>query len=253
MKKLIIILFVPIIIFSQKSIDKNDIEISTQLTLLTVEQNDVTEFKKHMKALSKLAKDIKLEEDYDWLLYKSDKSEYLLINFSNGIHDILTLSDYKEEFHRNKTDKEFDKIISSISKLDISVKNNYIKEMLLPWSTVEQISVSEFPLATMEEYLLSMDKIDQLDTEIRKLVGILKETDYPYPLEGNRGSVGAYGTITLVWFYDDFDKFYGSNSLYNWMARNNKKKELQSILNNINGIAESRKTYKLTYKKELSY
>ena len=125
--------------------------------------------------------------------------------------------------------------------------------MLLPWSTVKEISVSEFPMAKMIEYKIKADKTDVFDEEIRKLVKILKETKYPYPLEGNRGSLGAYGTMTLVWFYDDISDFNGIKSLDNWVEKHNRKKEVQIILETINEISESRNMYNLSYKKELSY
>jgi hypothetical protein len=253
MKSLIIILFIPIIALGQKSIQKSDIEIHTQLTLLSVDSIDALEFEASMNSLSKLARRAKLKEDYDWLVYKTDSDQYLIVNFSNGIKDVLTLKDYRIEFQNQKVGIEFEKAVESIKHLGITSDRNYIKQMVLPWSTVEQISVSEFPLAEMIEYKIKANKIDVFDKEIRKLVGILKETKYPYPLEGNRGSLGAYSTMTLVWFYNDIIEFKGVKSIDNWMEKQNRKKEVQKIIKNINGISESKKVHTLTYKKKLSY
>ncbi len=250
---LMAILFVPLTTFGQRSIEKGDIEIHTQLTLLTVASDDVPEFEKNMSGLSGLSRKIQIGEEYDWLLYKSDSGEYLLVNFSDGIEDILTLDHYRKKFHEHKAGAEFDRAIESIKQLDISLDRNYIKQMLLPWSTVEEISVSEFPLATMIEYRIQTDKIDEFDAEMRKFAKLLKETDYPYPLEGNRGSVGAYGVATWVWFYDDRTDYEGKNNLLDWMSRHNRMEELMAVLNKIGELAKSKKVYHLRYKKELSY
>jgi hypothetical protein len=68
--------------------------------------------------------------------------------------------------------------------------------MILPWSTISEMSVSEFPLAEMVEYSYSLKNINEIDSILRKIVTLLKDTKYPYPLEGNRGSLWAY-----IWLY----------------------------------------------------
>ena len=255
MKIPIIILLVtlPICCMSQHSISENDIEVNTQLTLLTIEPDDADEFEKNMKSVATLAKKINLGEALDWLVYTSDSNDYLIVNFSIGIHDVLTLNDYKVEFNRHNVGKEFNQAMESINKLGVSFNKNYVKEMLLPWSTVKQISVSEFPRAKMVEYKIAANKLNTFDNEIRKLVRMLKETNYPYPLEGSRGSVGAYGKVTLVWFYEDRAKYEGDNNLINWVTRHNRTDELKAILDEIGRISQSKEIYNFSYKKELSY
>ncbi|UZR98505.1 hypothetical protein [Chondrinema litorale] len=125
--------------------------------------------------------------------------------------------------------------------------------MLLPWSTVKEISVTEFPFSKMIEYQISADKMDEFDFQIRRLVKILKETKYPYPLEGNRGFLGAYGKMTLVWFYDSATNFKGYNNLLEWVKKYDREIELHTVLSKINEITKSSYTYNLTYKKDLSY
>ena len=89
-KILLFFLFIPIAVSGQISISNEDIEIHTQLTLLTVEKNDISEFEEQLRKIAKLSQKIKLEIDYEWLTYKSDSQQYLFVNFSNGIKDILT-------------------------------------------------------------------------------------------------------------------------------------------------------------------
>lgn len=203
MKYLLFIWFFPILVVGQQSIKESDIEIYTQLTLLSVDSTDVKEFENQITFLSQLANQYQLHEDYDWLTYTSDSGEYLIVNFSTGIDNILQIKDYKKTFEKDSLDDKFSKVLDSIKQLRVSLKKNYIKEMILPWSTVKQISVSEFPLATMVEYQIPTYKIDEYDMCLRALVKLLKDINYPYPLEGNRGSLGAYGKMTLVWFYDN--------------------------------------------------
>ena len=77
--------------------------------------------------------------------------------------------------------------------------------------------------------------------------------EYPYPLESNRGSLGAYGTMTLVWFYDDRDAYFENNSLLEWMGKHNRQEEFQAIMETIEGLSLSSKTYHFSYQKQLSY
>lgn len=125
--------------------------------------------------------------------------------------------------------------------------------MLLPWSTVREISVSEFPLATMVERQVPAKNIEGYDSAMRKLTALLKKVEYPYSLESNRGALGAYGTMTLVWFYDDRDAYFGNNSLMEWMGRRGRQEECQAIMETIEGLGLSTKTYHFDYQKELSY
>jgi hypothetical protein len=246
------VFYLPAII-GQKSIQPSDIEIHTQLTFLSVLSEDVNAFEKGMGELSSLSKSVQLDEKYDWLTYKSDNDRYLVVNFSNGPEDVLTINDYRNAFDAKGSGKAFETILQSIQGLGILAEKNYIIQMLLPWSTAEAISVSEFPLATMVEYSISTHNIEQFDVAMRQLTALLKKTKYPYPLESNRGHVGAYGTMALVWFYDSRSDYLGKNNLLHWMEKHRASKELQAIMNKIERISESTRTYHLDYKKLLSF
>ena len=245
--------FSSLILYGQKSIQKEDIEIYSQLTLLTVSPEDIPNFETDMNAFSKLSKQVELEEEYDWLAYKSDTGQYLIVNFSSGIADALTLDSYRKEFHEKGEGEAFDVILDALKQRNIVINKNCLIQMLLPWSTVREISVSEFPLATMVERQVPTKNIEGYDSAMRKLVALLKNVEYPYPLESNRGALGAYGTMTLVWFYDDRDAYFGNNSLMEWMRRRGHQEECQAIMETIVGVSLSTKTYHFDYQKELSY
>ncbi len=245
--------FSAIMLHGQKSIQQDDIEIYSQLTLLTVSPEDVPNFERDMYALSKLSKQVELEEEYDWLTYKSDTDQYLIVNFSSGISDALTLDSYRKGFHEKGEGEAFDVILDALKQRNIVIDKNCLIQMLLPWSTVREISVSEFPLATMVERQVPPQNIEGYDSAMRKLVALLKKVEYPYPLESNRGALGAYGTMTLVWFYDDRDAYFGNNSLMEWMGRRGHEGECQAIMETIEGLSLSTKTYNFSYQGLLSY
>lgn len=249
----LMVIFAPLMLYGQQSIQPNDIEIYSQLTLLTVSSDDVSDFERGLKTLSELSKQVGLEEKYDWLTYKSDNGQYLIVNFSSGITDALTLAGYREGFQKKEKGEVFDTIRDTMLQRDISVDKNHLIQMLLPWSTVREISVLEFPLATMVEYQVPIKNIEDFDGAMRKLVALLKKVEYPYPLESNRGSLGAYGTMTLVWFYDDRNAYFGNNSLNDWMDRYDKQEEFSAIMETIKGLSLSTKTYNFSYQKLLSY
>ncbi len=245
--------FNAIMLHGQKSIQPGDIEIHSQLTLLTISPDEVSDFERDMSALSELSKQVELEEQFDWLTYKSDLGQYLIVNFSSAISDALTIDGYRKEFRRKGVGKAFDTIVDALLQRTISIDKNHLIQMLLPWSTVREISVSEFPLATMVEHQIPTKNIEEFDGAMRKLVALLKKVEYPYPLESNRGSLGAYGTMTLVWFYDDRDAYFGNNNLLNWMARKGNQEEFQALMETIEGLSLSSKAYHFSYQKQLGY
>ena len=106
--------FSAIMLHGQKSIQQDDIEIYSQLTLLTVSPEDIPNFERDMNALSKLSKQVELEEEYDWLAYKSDTGQYLIVNFSSGIADALTLDSYRKGFHEKGEGEAFDVILDAL-------------------------------------------------------------------------------------------------------------------------------------------
>ncbi|MCD2259495.1 hypothetical protein [Psychroserpens luteolus] len=252
MKNLLLILLISNLGFSQSSITQKDIEICTQLTLLNVSKEDDVNFKKHLKTIADKAKEFKIDYEYDWLTYKTEKGEYLIVNFSDDLKSILTLSDYRKVFTIANSGQAFNKAISEISMLDVNVKFNYVKEMILPWSTVSEMSVSEFPYAEMIEFKISSQSFNKIDKVLRQLSKLLKDSNYPFPLETSRGAIGAYGKITLVWFYDDTDNFNGMDTPKGWMKNKGKLKEYNSLLNEFLTLTDKRKNYKLSYVKELS-
>ncbi len=252
MKNLLLILLITNLGFGQSSITQKDIEIYTQLTLLSVEERDKEAFQNLLKKIADKAKEFKIDYEYDWLTYKSDKGEYLIVNFSDDFNSILKLNDYRRVFTKAESGQLFSHTIEELSKLDVDVKFNYVKEMILPWSTVAEMSVSEFPYAEMIEYQISLQSLDKIDKLLRKLSKLLLESNYPFPLETSRGSLGAYGKITLVWFYDDTSNFDGMNTPKNWMKDNGKLEEYNSILNAIISLTNDSKVFKLSYLKELS-
>lgn len=252
MKNLLLILLISHLGFGQSSITQTDIEICTQLTLLEVNKNDEESFQKHLKTIADKAKEFKIAYEYDWLTYKTEKGEYLIVNFSDDLKNILTLSDYQKVFTTANSGQLFKNALREISKLKINIKFNFVKEMILPWSTVSEISVSEFPYAEMIEYELSPLSFDKMDITLRKFSKLLVESKYPFPLEASRGSLGAYGKITLVWFYPESSNFHDMNSPKDWMKKKGKLKEYNLLLNEIENLTKNRKTFKLGYKKELS-
>ncbi len=257
MNKLLIVWLIlvlsPLIVNSQKSIQPSDIEIHSQLTLLSVSPEDVPGFEKDMSALGKLSKESKLEEKYDWLTYKSNSDQYLIVNFSSDFSDVLTIEKYRKGFQEKGAGESFGAILDALQQRNIVIDKSCIIQMLLPWSTVREISVSEFPLATMVEYQVPTKNIEGFDDAMREFAALLKKTEYPYPLESNRGSLGAHGTMTLVWFYDDRDAYFGNNNLLNWMGRYGSQEAFQSIMETIEGLSRSTKTYHFDYQKQLSY
>ncbi len=252
MKKLLLLLLIVNLGFGQSSITQKDIEIYTQLTLLKVNEKDDANFQKHLKTIADKAKEFKIDYEYDWLTYQTENDEYLIVNFSDDLKSILTLYDYQKVFINANYGQLFDNAMRKLSMLDINVKFNYVKEMILPWSTVAEMSVSEFPYAEMIEYEFSSQSLDKIDIVLRKLSKLLLESDYPFPLETSRGSLGAYGKITLVWFYPDTSNFDGMNTPKDWMKNKDKLKEYNLILNEIESLINSRKTFKLSYQKKLS-
>ena len=245
--------FNAIMLHGQKTIQQDDIEIYSQLTLLTISPDEVSNFERDMNALSKLSKQVELGEQFDWLTYKRDNGQYLIVNFSSGISDALTIDQYRTGFKEKGVEQAFDTIMDALLQRTISIDKNHLIQMLLPWSTVREISVSEFPLATMVEYQIPTKNIEDHDSAMRKLVALLKKVKYPYPLESSRGSLGAYGTMTLVWFYDSRDAYFGKNSLLNWMARHGSQEEFQTVMEKIEGLSLSTKAYHFSYQKQLSY
>lgn len=214
---------------------------------------DIPDFETKMGQLSDLSKKVGLEEKYDWLTYTTDSNKYLIVNFSNGLSDVLGVDSYRKAFQNIEKAEEFDNIIGDLQQLDIQVERNYVIQMLLPWSTVEEISVSEFPLATMIEYNVPINKIESFDTAIGTLADLLKKTKYPYPLESNRGSIGGYGTVAFVWFYDNRNDFFGKNNLLQWMKEHKRMEKFQSIMEIMEKTYRSKNTYNFDYQKALSY
>lgn len=229
---------------AQKSITKRDIAVVTQLTLLKVDSTDVAALKKSMEAISILSKQIELEETYEWLLYSAGYNQFLIINFSEGTEDILTVTSYTNRFKNTKAYQAFLNEIAILKSLKIKIVFNLLKEMILPWSTIEEISVNEFPLATMEVYEYATSSAESLDIKLRNRAKELKNNNFTYPLEVSRGSVGAYGRLFLVWFYDNQNKYKSEKNILS---------EYQDIQEEINTIATPKKVYNLIYKPKLSY
>ncbi|MGB5817906.1 MAG: hypothetical protein WBG90_00380 [Saonia sp.] len=239
--------------FSQKSISKKDIEITTQLTFIRVQAADKNKFEQALSRLSLLARENKIKEDYDWLGYESDSKAYLFINFSTGLNDVLKLSDYREEFYRLGKKVEFDSILDSLKDCNFEVTGHFLQEMLLPWSSVKEISVSKHPFTTMVEYKIYADQLDEFDTYTRQLVKLLKETGYEYPLEGNRGSFGAYSSVFHIWFYDKEMRINIQDHLETWMKKKGKKDEWKNLFRKFDSLSFSRKNYQLKYLPKISY
>lgn len=251
--KLLLLLFLIVNFgFGQSSIKNEDIEIYTQLTLLNVKKKDKNDFKNYLKKLADRAKEFKINYEYDWLTYESEKGEFLIVNFSDDLESILTLNDYRNVFSDANSSQLFDVTIQGLQSLNIDVKFNYTKEMILPWSTVAEMSVSEFPYAEMIEYNTNTQSLEKLNNVLRKFSRLLLEANFPFPLESSRGSLGAYGKITLVWFYDDPANFESEKTLQNWMKKHGKLEEYNALRNDIQILTTVSKTFRLSYQKELS-
>jgi hypothetical protein len=249
---LYIFTLLPFFSLGQNSISKNDIEIYTQITLIEVDSKDINTFKQNLEILSNIAKQAEFNENYDWLTYQSDSDEFLIITFSDSIQGLLTLDHFEKQFISIREDVAFKNSMRNFNKLGINIKSNFIQEMILPWSTISEMSVTEFPLAEMVEYSYSLKKISEIDSILRKITRLLKETNYPYPLEGNRGSIGAYSKLILVWFLDNFQAYRNEKSIKTWLTKIGRYKEYLDLSARLDELTTHKKVYRLTYIEKLS-
>lgn len=238
---------------AQNSITPDAIEITTQLTFIKVEEADTSKFETALSRLTTLAQESELPEDFDWLVYESDEKEYLIISFSNGLDDVLKLDDYQTAFQKRDEKVAFDAILNSLKTCHFIVTKNFLQEMLLPWSTVKEIATSKHPLTTMVEYKVYPNNRDKFDDYTRQLVKLLKETEYPYPLEGNRGAFGAYSSLFHIWFYDSGMNEGIYENIEKWMTKKGKSNEYESIGKSIAKVVISQKEYHLVYHPKMSY
>ncbi|WP_299434555.1 hypothetical protein [uncultured Aquimarina sp.] len=238
---------------AQDSISVNDIEITTQLTFVEVQESSKQKFEKAISKLSLLAKEIKLKEDLDWLVYKFGTNKYLFINFSMDMGDVLKLKNYQDEFSKVGKATEFEIIIHELKFCEFVITRNFLQEMLLPWSSVKAISVTKHPLTTMIEFSIYPKYMNEFDQRTRQLAKLLKETNYSYPLEGNRGSLGAYSSVFHIWFYDDEMQGDINDHLEDWIAKKGKLQEFKTIMKSIETTIHLKKEYQLKYLPNLSY
>ncbi len=246
-------LFVTTISDAQSAIEAADIEVTTQLTFIEVGMESDDELRQTLSDISTLSKNIGLDERFDWLTYEINQGKYLIINFSDGVEDALKSDNYIAAFSQSEEGYGFGKSVSDLMACDLHITRHFLKEMVKPWSTVEGISVSEFPKTTLVEYQIPINYYGAFDQLARMLASLLQEVNYPYPLEGNRGAIGSYGRTFLVWFYDDQLDEAIEEHLQNWMDVNGRLDDYLAIKESLDDLASQKEEIDLVYLKELSY
>lgn len=202
--------------------------------------------------VASLAKEVQLDARYNWQFYEINRNEFLLVTYSDDVESILTFEDYKEAFMASEKSALFSKALDYLSSCNIVVKRNFVMAKYLPWSTVKEVSVSRFPLATMKECEIELNKVDRYDEEMRKLVSLLSDTQYPCPLESSRGHIGAYSRMFQIWYYDDASLFEGENSLGKWLERAGKRNQYRTIMLYLEYLCKPLHQFEFELMKELS-
>ncbi len=249
----ILLLFVTTTSDAQSAIKAADIEVTTQLTFIEVGMESDDALRQTLSNISTLSKKIGLDERFDWLTYEINQGKYLIVNFSNGAEDVLKSEDYITTFSQSEEGYAFGKLVSDLMACDLQISRHFLKEMIKPWSTVDGISVSEFPKTTLIEYHVPINYFGAFDQLARMLASLLQEVNYPYPLEGNRGMIGSYGRTFLVWFYDDQLDETIEEHLQNWMDVSGRLDDYLAIKESLDDLASHKEEMDLIYLKELSY
>jgi len=250
---LIILILLSINSWSQSPITESDIAIRSQLTIVKVAADDLQVFESSLTTISSLAKKNELAETYDWLTYKTAPGQFLFITFSIGLNDLLTIESYKRQFSQSPDSLEFKKALDNLGACGIQVEDNHILEMILPWSTVSEISASVHPNATMSVFNIRPNSFEQFDQTMRDMVTLLKEVDYPFPLESNRGGLGAYGSVALVWFYNKTMTQNIYDDIEEWMMERDRLTAWSKYMKAIEEMKISRKDWHPRFQKDLSY
>ena len=159
----------------------------------------------------------------------------------------------RQAFAGTASEVRFQTAVDELLETRFLVESQVITQMVNPWSTVEGMSTATHPKARVVKYAVKPNRHDEFDAAIRDYVRLLKEIEYPYPIEGFRWQFGRPGENWLVTFPDNWSDFHGVNDLDTIARQHDAHERLQVIRSRIDNAVRATTQHDLDFVASLSY
>ncbi|MCH7848680.1 MAG: hypothetical protein IIB53_10000 [Planctomycetes bacterium] len=220
---------------------------------ITVEPEDVDRFENAVGTIAREAATSDIGEDHEWILYRAGLHRYWAILFSEKLQDFDTMESLRQAFAGTASEVRFQTAVDELLETRFLVESQVITQMVNPWSTVEGMSTATHPKARVVKYAVKPNRHDEFDAAIRDYVRLLKEIEYPYPIEGFRWQFGRPGENWLVTFPDNWSDFHGVNDLDTIARQHDAHERLQVIRSRIDNAVRATTQHDLDFVASLSY
>ena len=248
---LVIFLFV-INIKSQDLLnDQSRLGVFVREIVFKVAPSDAQNWEIAMRKIAEAAKDSKSDE-LDWLCYSNGSFEYWIVLFADSLKDIPTEFSIVEAFQGKETEIKFNKAIDDLLKTNFEITRDIICQQDQMWSSVSMMNTDTHPKALVTDYWIKPGNEMIFDIIQKDYIKLLKEINYPYPIESFRPIFGAPRVYQVVTFPDNWSSYYGVNNLTDLVKKANREAEYDHILFQLSQIILGQNRHKIDFDKTMS-
>ena len=221
-------------------------------TVIKVNPENVLQWEDAVREIAAAARQAK-SPHHDWLLYRTASNNYWLIQFGDSIQNLPTERSFHEGFNGLESNARYLEALANLLATDFVLIRDCVYQQDIVWSTVKEMSTKTHPKAQVVDFIVKPGKEAAFDENQQKMVTLLQQIDYPFPVESFRPRFGAPRSNQVVVFPDTWENFYGINDLTLLASKAGKKTELEAIFSERNSLLLEKTVANLDFEKAMSY
>ena len=247
-----IILFVQAMHCRAQNETRNDnLDIYIRETVFKVNPADTSRWEKAVKTITEIYK-TSHQDNFFWLLYREDSFNYWLILFADSLSGIPDESEFYNLMNKTEFEQSYKEAINLLLETDFEIVRDMVLQQDNFLGSVKTMNTTTNPKALVADYTIKPAYEKNFNTLQKKYIALLKEINYPYPIEGFQPRIGAPRVTQIVIFPDNWESFYGSYDLMRFAENSLKYTEIKDILKQQAAMLLKKEEHRIDFVSDLS-
>ena len=236
---------------AQNETRNDNLDIYIRETVFKVNPADTSRWEKAVRTLTEIYK-TSHQDNFFWLLYREDSFNYWLILFADSLSGIPDESEFYNLLNQTKFEQSYKEAINLLLETDFEIVRDMVLQQDNFLGSVKTMNTTTNPKALVTDYTIKPAYEKNFNTLQKKYIALLKEINYPYPIEGFQPRIGAPRVTQIVIFPDNWESFYGSYDLMRIAESSLRYTEIKDILKQQAAMLLKKEEHRIDFVSDLS-
>lgn len=220
----------------------------------TVDPADAPAFTAAVVKIRQAARDASLGEEFAWEFYR-DGNDFYLVSFRESMAAFDDEGAFMRQFEGKPARATLEAAFAELETLGYAGRNTVLR-YVPEWSYMPEtpaVRPGQHEGVYVIDNWWKPGKEEAFDQSTKRIMGMLREVGYPYPVFGHRTVIGDMGHGAIVVAHDGLSDFFGEKGLMTLLETRGKTEAWEKIVGERQALLRDTETSMSMYLPELSY